>query len=313
MRRVLILLAAAALLLAPLRAQEEENLVPKPDLWPVAVFNQHLYDGPFSEPRGICYDAKNDEVWVADTRNGVLGVFTPDGVPLYTTAPNKAIREPSRLAANGKGLIYLLDADRTKVKVLNYRGELTGVLKLPGLPDVPVIGAIAVDSDGNLWVGENTSGRVVMYDAELKPRLKFGENGEEDGEFKSITGIAVTKNFVVVVDHIARPVQLFDRRGNLEKAWGKHDMGLENFSLPEAVAVDSKGRIVVIDALRHEIKFFDRSGRFLDRFGSMGDKPGQVLFPVDVAIDAKDRLFIVEKGGARAQAERITDAAKPTR
>lgn len=299
-------LAALLLLAGALAAQEEGP--PKPALRPLAILDQHLYEGPFAEPRGLAYDARADEVWVADTRNGVVGVFTSDGVPLFTSARSAAVKEPSRLAVAGPGTLYLLDTDRSAVKVLDYRGRVTGTLSLPGLPEKPVIGAITVDADGNLWVGENTTGRVFQYDASRKLRLKFGDRGTEDGEMESIAGIAVTRDMVVVVDHIARPVQVFDRRGNFERGFGKHDMGVENFSLPEAVAVDSKGRIVVVDALRHEIKFFDAEGRFLDRFGGMGSRAGQVLYPVDVAIDAKDRLFVAEKGGARVQVLQILDA-----
>jgi tripartite motif-containing protein 71 len=98
-----------------------------------------------------------------------------------------------------------------------------------------------------------------------------------------------------------RPVQVFDHRGHFLRGWGRHDLGAENFSLPEAVAVDSKGHVVVVDALRHEIKFFDALGRFLDRFGGIGPRPGQVAYPADLAIDGQDRLYVVEKGNSRVQ------------
>jgi len=78
-------------------------------------------------------------------------------------------------------------------------------------------------------------------------------------------------------------------------------MGAQNFSLPEGIALDSKGHVIVVDALRHEIKFFDREGNFLDRFGGLGPRPGQVAFPADVAVDAADRIYVAEKGNNRVQ------------
>ena len=110
------------------------------------------------------------------------------------------------------------------------------------------------------------------------------------------------------------PVQVFDRRGNFVRGWGAHDFGIQNFSLPESIALDSKGRVFVIDALRHEIKLFDREGNFLDRFGGLGRRAGNISFPVDVAIDAQDRVYVVEKGNARVQVfEPVANPTSPRR
>lgn len=270
-------------------------------LKPIAMFNQHLYDGDLAEPRGVAFDRRTGEVWVADTRNHVLGVFTPEGVPLFTTGASRHVREPARVAVDPKGRLLVLDNDRSRIKLLSYRGEYLGDLELPGIGDNALFGALAFDTDGNLYVGENESGQVLVFGPDLKPRLRFGSRGDEEGQFQSIAGIAADRELIFVVDHQVKPVQVFDRRGNYVRGWGAHDFGVQNFSLPEAVALDSKGRVFVIDALRHEIKLFDREGQFLDRFGGLGRRAGNISFPVDVAIDAQDRLYVVEKGNARVQ------------
>jgi DNA-binding beta-propeller fold protein YncE len=310
--RTLSALAVAALAAATARAQ---NVAPSetsaPWLKPVAVFSQHLYEGDFREPRGIAVDRAHGEVWVADTRNHLLGVFTPDGVPVFAAPPSRHVREPGRVAVDARGRLLVLDNDRSRIKVLSYRGEYLSDLDLPGIKGQPTFGALAVDGDGNLYVGENESGQVLVYSPELKLRFRFGARGDEEGQFQSIAGIACDARWIYVVDHQVTAVQVFDRRGNFVRGWGKHDMGAQNFSLPEAVAVDSKGRVVVVDALRHEIKFFDADGRFLDRFGGLGSRPGQVAYPSDVAIDEKDRLYVVEKGNGRVQVfEEVERGAK---
>ena len=272
-----------------------------PLLKPVALFSQHLYQGDLRAPRGIALDRAHDEVWVADTGNHLLGVFTPAGVPVFTAPPSRHLREPSRMAVDARGRLLVLDNDRSRIKVLSYRGEYLSDLALPGVGGKPSFGALAFDLEGNLYVGENERGQVLVFSPDLHPRLRFGERGEEDGQFQSIAGIAVDAAAIYVVDHQVRPVQVFDLRGHFLRGWGRHDLGAENFSLPEAVAVDSKGHVVVVDALRHEIKFFDALGRFLDRFGGIGPRPGQVAYPADLAIDGQDRLYVVEKGNSRVQ------------
>jgi tripartite motif-containing protein 71 len=299
--------AAAALLFAalssvlPAAGEEAPAPPPRPSLRPSVLFAQHLYEGDFAEPRGIFYDRSRREVWVADTRNDLIGAFTPDGVPLFAFGEKDRLHEPGRLAVDRRGRILVLDNDRTAVKLFSYRGEFLSTLDLPGLPAAPVLTEISLDAAGFLYVGEGSECRVHVYDTNLKEALRFGACGGGEGEFQSIAGIAADADHIVVVDHQVTPVQVFDRKGNFVRGWGKHDMGIENFSLPEAVALDAHGHVIVIDQLRHEIKFFDLEGNFLDRFGGLGSGPGQVSYPSDVAVDELDRVYVVEKGNGRVQ------------
>jgi DNA-binding beta-propeller fold protein YncE len=308
-------LGTAALLLsgAVLTAQQSAEFSSSPfHIRPVVLFSEHLYEGAFESPMGICFDSRTSEVWVADAKNNLIGAFTTDGVPLFTFR-GEELREPSKIAVDPKGRVYVLDNDRSRIKTFSYRGEPLGDAVLPGLPAKPSFGAIAIDPDGNLYVGENETCQVRVYAADGKARARFGECGIDPGQFQAITGIAVTKDSIVVTDAQAVSVQIFDRRGTFVRGFGKHDMGVQNFSLPQSVAVDSLGRVIAIDTLRHEIKFFDSQGNFLTRFGGLGWRLGQVAYPTGIAIDSSDRLYVVEKGNARVQvfievAGRIEDA-----
>jgi hypothetical protein len=140
-----------------------------------------------------------------------------------------------------------------------------------------------------------------VFGPDRRVRLRFGRRGEGKGEFLSIADIAVDAEHIVVIDHRALAVQVFDRHGNFERGFGQHEMGAENFSLPEAAAFDPSGRLVVVDALRHEVKVFTIEGRFLGRFGGYGNAPGNVAGPADVASDGKKLLYVAERVGARVQ------------
>jgi tripartite motif-containing protein 71 len=298
--------ACAGLLLSALGAFAAEDV--RFALRPIGIIDSHLEEGPIGVPRGVALDRNTGELWVVDTRGARLGLFTADGVPLFATTPGNHLKEPTRAVVDGRGRLLVLDIDHTAVKVLNYRGEYLGTLELSGLPDEPSLGAIAMGPDGNLYVGENSQGRVHVYAPDLRPVLKFGSVGTEEGQFQSIAGIAVSENAIYVVDHQVIAVQVFDKRGRFLRGWGRHDMGPANFSLPEAVALDSKGRVVVVDALRHEIKFFDPEGKFLSRFGGFGRRAGNVSFPCDVAIDAADRVYVAERGNGRVQVFELVES-----
>ena len=301
-RRVLIglWLAVAGTAAALLGESPAETAKPVVFIRPIALFNEHLYEGTFNAPMGIFFDRKANEVWVADTKNNLVGCFTPEGVPVFAFASD-LLREPSRIAVDGSGRIYVLDNDRSKLKVFSYRGEPLPAPKIPGLAERPSFGALAVDPDGNLYVGENESCQVLIFGPDWKPRGRLGGCGIENGQFQAITGIAANAEYVVVTDAQAVAVQIFNRKGNFIRGFGAHDMGIQNFSLPASVALDSKGRLIAIDTLRHEIKFFDLEGNFLDRFGGLGWRLGSVAYPAGVAVDPADRLYVVEKGNARVQ------------
>jgi len=281
------------------------------ELKPVAMLSDHFYEGPLRAPRGVFADAKRGEVWVADTGNDLLAAFTPDAMETFACGSG-GVREPIRIVVDAKGRLLVLGDHRTAIAVLTGRGERVGDLELPGFPKTAVIGTIAMDREGFLYVGENDSGQVYVYTTDLKLNLKFGERGSGQGEFQSISGIAADSENIFVVDQQITPsVQVFDRHGNFVRGWGKHDMGVENFSLPEGVALDAKGRVLVVDALRHEIKLFDREGKFIDRFGGLGKRLGQIAFPSGIAVDAQGLIYVADKGNDRVQAfEEIGDAPK---
>jgi DNA-binding beta-propeller fold protein YncE len=297
-------LALAALLLAlgagGAHAQDETPAT-QLALRPVAFFWSHLYDGNLRQPRGIFFDRSAGEVWVADTNNNLVGAFSPEGVPLFAFGGKGVLGEPVKVLSTPGGDVYVLDNDRSRVKVFSYRGEPRGTLPLPGVGEKPVIGTIALDADGNLYVGENESGQVLMYGPDLKLKLRFGSYGEDEGQFTAIGGIAPAADRIYVTDHQGIAVQVFDRKGNFVKGWGRHEMGSQNFSLPEGIAVDAKGRVFVIDAIRHEMKIFDGEGRVLDIYGGVGTGPGSLIYPLDVAADASGRIYVVEKGNGRVQ------------
>ena len=278
-------------------------------LQPVTAFRFHLEEGSFVAPRGIFYDPVTEEVWVADTRNHLVAAFTTEGMPIYTARPGDEVREPARLVVQANGDLLVLDNDRTRVAVLDWRGEYVGPLALPGLPDRPVLGAIALDGDGNLYLGENSDGEVLVYGADRRLRLRFGGWGADEGQFQAISDIAIDQTRIVVIDQQATAVQIFDRKGNLKLGFGEHAMGAANFSLPQGVAIDSSGRIIVVDALRHDVKVFAPDGRLIGRFGGYGNGPGQVSFPSGIAIDSQDRIYIVEQGGSRVQVFREVETA----
>lgn len=299
MRRAAV--ALLVLLVAPrLFAQSEDE--PQLTYHSVAVFNQHLYYGNFSSPHAVAYDRAHGEVWVADSGNGLIGVYQPNGTELYSFGSKKYLRDPVCLAVTPKGMLAVVEGNHAQIRLFSYRGEYKGDVPLKRIGEKPVIGAIAYDSDGNLYVGENRSGQIFVYAPDGRLRQQFGSRGRDDGQFQSITGIAIDdQGSIYVSDAQALAVQIFDNQGNFVRGWGKHEMGGANFSLPSGIAVDSQHRVLVTDELRHQVKIFDTAGNLLAQFGGLGQASGQLSFPTSIAVDDKDRIYVTERSTFRVQ------------
>lgn len=297
MRNALVCAIVAALALAA-PAQEERRL----EYRPVLLFNQHLYYGTFSRPRALAYDRDRAELWVVDGGNDMVSVFRPDGAELFAFTSHRYLRDASRIAVAPSGSIAVVAGDRTHVRTFNYRGDYKGELELPGFEPKPVIGAIAYDHDGNLYIGENRSSQVFVYSAEGKLRFQFGSKGTDDGQFRAIVALTVgSDGKIYILDAQSTAVQIFDSQGNFERGWGRHEMGAENVSLPSGIAIDSKGHVILTDELRHQIKIFSPEGALLAVLGGLGRELGTLSFPTDVIVDEHDRLFVTERGTSRVQ------------
>jgi len=173
-------------------------------------------------------------------------------------------------------------------------------------PDVVIMDVHLPDGSGIDFLAQNrdklAESNVIVFTADGKIRQQFGSRGRDEGQFQSMTGIAIDGDGTIYVsDAQALAVQLFDSQGNFVRGWGKHEMGGANFSLPSGIAVDSEHRVYVTDELRHQVKVFDVSGKLLANFGGLGDGSGQLSFPTGVAVDDHDRVYVTERSTSRVQ------------
>lgn len=297
--------ALALLITGILHAQEEAAPAAKKmrlEGRPVSMFNQSLYFGAFQRPRALAYDAKHDEIWLADSGTRRIGIHTPDGMELFSFASREHLKDPVLIAVAPGGRIAVVEGNRQTVRLFDYRGRYLHDLELKGFPAKASIGGITYDNSGQLYVADNKSSQVFVYRADGSLKFQFGSHGAEEGQFTSICAVAVGKDGTIyVLDQRAIAVQLFDGEGNFIRGWGKHEMGAQNFSLPSGIALDSKGRVIVSDELRQQIKVFSNEGVLLTSFGGLGERLGELAYPTDLTVDKRDRIFVCERLTSRVQ------------
>jgi len=155
--------------------------------------------------------------------------------------------------------------------------ELDGHFKNPS--------AVAVDTKGNVYVGDENNHRIQKFDSSGNFKLAWGSKGGLGGQFHNPWGVAVdTSGNVYVVDRKNHRIQKFDSGGNFKLALGaKVDTSsttpdvCENaascqagsvgglggqFKDPRNVAVDATGNVYVADTQNSRIQKFDSSGNF---------------------------------------------------
>jgi hypothetical protein len=126
-------------------------------------------------------------------------------------------------------------------------------------------------------------------------------------------------NIFVVEPHYSR-VNLFSPVGKLLSQWGTHGTNDGQFSLPRAVAVDSRGEIFVseyqeIERVQKFVCDPPASGnvvgpgaaalrpppRWVATYGHAGTGPGEFNRPEGLCVDAHDRLYVADSCNHRIQ------------
>lgn len=304
--------SALLLLAAPLLAAQRDDLLGDPypfEIRPLDAAYGHLIEGAFREPLGLSFDAVAQELLVADSKAGRVGIFDAEGLPLFAFGGPRVLSDPRRLCADANGRIFVLDSEASQLKVFSYRGEPLEPLYFPAPPgevgSIANIGSFERDAAGNWYIIDAEKQRALVYGPNLDFLFALRPGKEPFGR---MTALAVAADGVIaVLDFRGSPVRLFDPEGHFLLAFGDRSLGLQGFAAPMAVEFDEYGYLFVVDMLRHDIKIFDREGRFCGRFGGWfgpytgGRNPGEMLYPVDVAIAPQGAIYVAERFGNRVQ------------
>lgn len=177
-------------------------------------------NGQLDEPSGLTI-SPNGLLYVADTWNRRISVFNLDGSPANlfaasdgTLSNNFRVRawfddlgnRPYLTADGRQNLLYVTDPDAGRVLVYDLNGSCVGSFgqlnrEGAGASEFASIGGVAADADGNVWVADAGSGRLLQFapfprpdtapvssvqDGEITPEVT-GESGVLTGDVTSET------------------------------------------------------------------------------------------------------------------------------
>ena len=201
-------------------------------------------------------------------------------------------------------------------------------------------GGVAVDGNGNVFVLDSGSDRIVEFDHAGEYTREFGSAGSEDGQLNDPDGIAVAANDDVwIADTGNNRIEEFGADGEYLSSFaapehpegiavGGHGSvwvsagghgGLRQFGengefvrdvgasgegelrQPEGLAADAQGDVWVSDWSRSRVEEFNEAGEFLRRFGEEGVGSGQLKNPYGIALDAHDDVWVGDVSNDRVE------------
>jgi hypothetical protein len=179
--------------------------------------------------------------------------------------------EMSGVAVDAHDHVYLFTRAKPPVQVYDAGGKF---LRSWGQDTIKSAHHIKIGPDGNVWIADIGHHVVRKFTPEGKLLSTLGTEdhpGCDETHLNRPTDMAVTPAGDVFISDgygNARVVH-FDGKGKYVKAWGKLGSRPGEFSIPHAIAVDSKGRLYVADRNNVRVQVFDQEGKLLDVWANL--------------------------------------------
>lgn len=261
----------------------------------------------FQQPRGVAFDPLDGALYVCNTAEHRIEVFSKTGRPLSRFVHRVSGRDgqavdgnPVALAFDRSGHLLVIDRQASYVDVLDRRGRPVTRLSIPsGHPS-----AVAVAGDGTIYVATNAeASRVHRFRPDYAPDGAWGDEGVAPGYLKDVAAMCALGDSAVAVacEGTDLVVQIFSPAGGFRRGFGTHEVGDGNFSLPSGMAATADGRIWVLDEIRRTLQVFDKDGEFVAKAEGSGTPLGQFLSPSSLATDGRGLIALTDRGIGRVQ------------
>jgi len=218
--------------------------------------------GWFNLPRGLAFDHHRGLLFVTDSRNLRVKVYTCDD--------------------DGSFAFMFADRGSQPSKFMN--------------PD-----SIAIDHEhGRILIAYTNQNRIQSWSLSDQSFLScIGQYGSGDLEFNGPRGIAIDNHHrrVIIVDtNNHRLVFLSSIDLSFLFEVGNEGSQPGEFSFPHGIAIDhERHRIIVIDTNNNRVQVLSLAdGSFLFQFGSQGNQPGQFDKPLGVCVDNQGRIILTD-------------------
>ncbi|HYT89239.1 MAG TPA: peptidyl-alpha-hydroxyglycine alpha-amidating lyase family protein [Gemmataceae bacterium] len=205
------------------------------------------------------------------------------------------------IAVDAKDNVYVFTRSEPPVQVYDAKGKL---LRTWGQKHFKTAHHIKVDHEGHIWTTDVGEHVVEKWTPDGKLLLALGTRGKAGRDQRHLnmpTDIAVLRDGTIYVSdgYGNARVVYFTPEGKYLGEWGELGSAPGQFSIPHAIAADSKGRIYVADRNNVRVQVFDRKGKLLDSWRDL-------IVPWGFAVTKNDEIWVC---GSSPMQWRKSDAA----
>jgi DNA-binding beta-propeller fold protein YncE len=171
----------------------------------------------FSRPSGIAYSQEDEIVYVTDTADHTIEVFTRGGkfieqIGSRGLGPGR-FNFPTHLWVDKSGILYVSDTlnyriqmfsrDRRFLRMFGQQGDRPSNFAHPC--------GVATDAFGNIYVTDRQFENVQLFDQQGQILLAFGQEGTHAGQFWLPAGLFIDRrNRIYVADSFNKRIQVFE-------------------------------------------------------------------------------------------------------
>lgn len=246
-----------------------------------SVRNSGFTSGKFSFPRAVAYDSEGN-LYVLDNGayEGRIQKFTNAGTYMETIIDPPTFDTEAYFMTIKNDQIYV--SDNSGFHKFALDGTQLLHVEASGTGDGQFQGGygIAVDSTGNVYVGDSRNHRVQKFDSSGNYLTQWGTFGEANGEFGQILAILIDSSDQIYVsskteeynDEIVSKsvIQVFDASGTYIRTIGGEAGDADgSFFDIGGMAFDEDGNLHVSESYHTKIQVFNDSGVFLRKYGAV--------------------------------------------
>jgi sugar lactone lactonase YvrE len=249
-------------------------------------------------PEGVACLESGDVV-VADTGNGRLETFLLQAGQVVPGPTSKVaeIGAPTRLQADGKGTVWVLDGRSKRIGRVDKAGAFAGWFETRVEGGAAVLpGSFRLDAQGQVWVLDLAARSVRVFDplgAQVR-QVALPPKG-------SFTDLCLdAAGTVYAVDPVTATVWSAERGGEAFKQLGKSLKDAASF--PASIATDGRGHLYLVDQNGMGVVVLGLDGAYLGRQLAMGWSEGLLYYPRQMCINDKGEAFLADRNNNRVQA-----------
>lgn len=209
------------------------------------------------------------------------------------------LSNPTEVAVDKSGNIYVADTDKHRIMVFDSNGKFLAKFGSKGknADEIEYPSSVAVDNAGRTYVISYTQNKLIIYNQRHKPYWEISFQGL--GPLTS----TVRGNRLYVTTRAG--IMIGDLKGNLASTLSKGGSKKGEVNRPTGIVVDNQGNIYLADSMNYRVQAIDKKGKSLWVVGAPPKQtPGQPMeemektrqfgLPASIAMGGDGNLYVMD-------------------